>query len=271
MFSGAIKFGGVMQVGDAFGRVEDSVAMLVETFRDFAEWRSAVRRLADFEESLKRCEGIQSRAAPVGDGVLAEGLTLLTPEGRVLIDDVCMEIREGERLLFTGASGLGKSTLFRAFAGIWPFYRGGLQRPRSEEGFFLPQTCYLPQGTLRRALLFPREEGASDEVLNTYLRKLGLAALCDKLDVEEDWQKILSPGEAQRISVIRALLRKPKWLFLDEATSALDGGSQAKVYSLLRDELGSTAVISVAHRKDVEQFHDRVVELGESEKVSEPV
>jgi vitamin B12/bleomycin/antimicrobial peptide transport system ATP-binding/permease protein len=81
-----------------------------------------------------------------------------------------------------------------------------------------------------------------------------------------DWAKVLSPGEQQRIAFARVLLTKPKAVFLDESTSALDEGLEFLVYNLVRTELPNTILVSVSHRKTVEQHHTHeLVLLGRGE------
>ena len=98
------------------------------------------------------------------------------------------------------------------------------------------------------------------------LTKVALPHLTSRLNEEEDWAKVLSPGEQQRIAFARILLTKPKVAFLDEATSALDEGLEYVVYDLVRTELPNTILVSVSHRPTVEQHHQRHLELlGEGE------
>ncbi len=90
---------------------------------------------------------------------------------------------------------------------------------------------------------------------------MALPHLVDRLDEVQDWAKVLSPGEQQRIAFARVLLTKPKAVFLDESTSALDEGLEYLVYNLVRTELPDTILVSVSHRKSVEQHHTHELEL----------
>ena len=78
---------------------------------------------------------------------------------------------------------------------------------------------------------------------------------------ELDWQAILSPGELQRIAFIRILLSKPAVVFLDEATSALDEPTEHSLYSLIKQQLPQTIIISIGHRNTLQQFHRRCLDL----------
>ena len=77
----------------------------------------------------------------------------------------------------------------------------------------------------------------------------------------DDWAKVLSPGEQQRVAFARILLTKPKAVFLDEATSALDEPLEFMIYGLVRRELPETVFVSVTHRSTVNRHHEQHLEL----------
>ncbi|MGZ6480605.1 MAG: ABC transporter ATP-binding protein/permease, partial [Bdellovibrionales bacterium] len=267
IFSGAMSVGDFTQALGSFQYLADCIALLSDQFQTFADWRSATRRLADFEESLSRASIVQHELQERPtlnslDGVAAVDLELQTPDARQLIDRICLEIREGERVLFKGRSGTGKSTLFRVLAGIWPFYSGRVKQPERTQTTFLSQVPYLPQGTLRQVILYPiPKTPVSSEDIVKKLNQFGLVNLVEKLDVKEDWQKVLSPGEQQRLVLIRAIFQKPKWLFLDEATTALDQQNQTLAYQILTDELKESSIVSISHQNELAKFHQRTVDL----------
>lgn len=127
---------------------------------------------------------------------------------------------------------------------------------------FLSQLPYVPLGDLRAVVSYPCEEGQlQDSELHDVLERVALPHLHDRLDEVQDWAKVLSPGEQQRIAFARILLTKPKAVFLDESTSALDEGLEMTLYRLVRTELPDTILVSVSHRKTVEQHHDQELRL----------
>jgi len=132
---------------------------------------------------------------------------------------------------------------------------------------FLSQLPYVPLGDLRAVVSYPNLEGEiDDETLIRTLEKVALSHLVPRLDEAQDWAKVLSPGEQQRIAFARILLTKPKAAFLDESTSALDEGLEFLLYTLVRTELPETILVSVSHRSTVEQHHTQELELlGEGE------
>ena len=140
---------------------------------------------------------------------------------RPLLDAVT-SMRPGDPLPLTGPSGPGKSTLFRALAGIWPFGSGRIRGPPDEKILFLPQRPYLPLGTLRPAVAYPDPPmRLNDEGETEALPAAGLGHLEPPLDTVAPWARWLSAGEQQRLAIARALLARPDWLFLDEATGQL--------------------------------------------------
>jgi vitamin B12/bleomycin/antimicrobial peptide transport system ATP-binding/permease protein len=125
----------------------------------------------------------------------------------------------------------------------------------------LPQRTYIPLGSLRRTLAYPQAEGlfADTELFNA-LDVVGLPALRASLDDIDAWDKRLSEGEKQRLSIARAMLFKPDLLLLDEATTALDEQSEIDLYRHLRSRLPGTAILAASHR-DLSSVFDRSIRI----------
>lgn len=259
-FAGQIPLGALTQTAGSFGQVQGAMSWFVDTYAALAAWRATIERLATFHraiEAARAAEGEGMRPGPEATDFELRDATLALPDGRALLEGATLTLRPGESVVVTGRSGSGKSTLFRALAGIWPFGRGELRRPVGG-ALFLPQRPYLPLGTLRHALAYPAAPEAFPEAeLREVLAAVGLGTLGDRLEAEEDWAHRLSGGEQQRLAIARALLVRPEWLFLDEATASLDPQGEADLYQLLRERLPRTAIISIAHRPAVAQWHAR--------------
>jgi putative ATP-binding cassette transporter len=262
-FSGAIQLGELMQIASAFGRVQDSLSWFVDNYSTLAAWRATTDRLTSFEAHMLRLEAQEAQAAaPEGAGLSTSDLELSLPNGQVLLSGLARGAQAGASVLLQGPSGSGTSTLFRAFAGIWPFMRGSVQAPA--QAMFIPQKPYFPEGRLRDALAYPEPaERFSDAELTQALEDALLPQLASRLDAQDAWSQKLSGGEQQRLAMARVLLKKPRWVFADEATSALDGPAEQTLYARLKALTQQTggALVSIAHRPAVAAFHDTRWEL----------
>ncbi len=264
-FGGQIPLGGLTRTASAFGQVQGAMSWFVSSYASLAAWSATVERLARFQRSIETAraeagQGIVISETP-GDSLELRHLHLTLPNGKMLIEEDAYRFLRGESVVIGGRSGLGKSTLFRAIAGIWPFGEGEIVRPKGSH-LFLPQRPYLPLGSLRHIVTYPAAaDSASDDAITEALQKAGLGGLAERLDEEHDWTLLLSGGEQQRLALARALLIRPDWLFLDEATSNLDPEAEAELYQLLRRELPGTTVISIAHNPAIAAFHDRKTTL----------
>ncbi len=263
-FRGEIALGGLVQTAQAFGKVQEALSVVVDPqlYPQIAEWRAVVSRLIGFEAAMARVRpnpevaGIQR--VENGRSILLEDVDLHLPGGQPLLRGAQENISSGERVLVTGPTGSGKSTLFRAIAGLWPFGRGRITVPSDARVLFLPQKPYLPIGTLRDVVSYPMPAaGILDSALREALEAVGLPKLGERLDESANWALQLSPGEQQRIAFARAIVQKPDWLFLDEATSAVDEQAEARLYALVRERLARTTVVSIGHRPTLGAFHDR--------------
>lgn len=261
-FAGAMALGGLMQTVSAFGRVQDALSYFVESYDTIAQLAAVTKRLSSFTNHIKEVTSVQSEIISNGidnNELRIKDLQVKIPDGKVLLQDCNMTIAAGSNVLVTGASGCGKSTLLRTLAGIWPYAKGSISLPKGSKKLFLPQRPYLPLGSLRRALYYPLTVSSNKNDLARVLKLVGLEKFIAKLDVIDDWSRILSLGEQQRLAFARILLVKPDWVFLDEATSALDEPREQEMYRLLRQELPETAIISVGHRSTL--FANHKIEL----------
>jgi len=215
------------------------------------------------DQSIGASEGEHITIADSPDDSLRlVGLSVAQYNGRVMIDEADTAVARGDKVLLTGESGTGKSTLIRAIAGLWPWGSGQVLIPKGAQVAFLPQRAYIPHGTLRQVLQYPAVQAeVSDDVLAQALERCGLQRLIPRLNEEDRWDKQLSGGEQQRIGFARLLIHHPDIVIMDEATAALDVHSQASMMELFRHELANATVISVGHRPELEEYHTRKLSL----------
>ena len=261
-----VDFGRFSQSADAFGAVNGSMNFFVDRYIGLADFSAAIQRLTSFEDAFDRTREQESReprlkAVTVDSPVLSlPDVDLALPDGRKLAHVGDLALVPQESTLVVGPSGVGKSTLFRAISGLWPFGSGEVRQPAYAKLMLLPQRPYIPIGALRDALAYPAAASAfSDAQLREALVKVGLASFQDKLDDHDNWQMHMSGGEQQRLAVARALLAAPDWLFLDEATASLDEKSEADLYRAIAETLPKTTLVSIGHRSTLNAFHKRRV------------
>jgi vitamin B12/bleomycin/antimicrobial peptide transport system ATP-binding/permease protein len=265
-FAGAIGLGGLMQTASAFGRVEGALSYFVKAYPQLAEWKAVLERLDAFERSIAD-SGNAPRPLEIVEGpahcsIKTGKLTLQKPDGSPLLAIENLELVAGETSLMTGRSGLGKSTLLRVLAGIWPHAGGRIEIPPGARLMILPQRPYLPQGSLREAILYPQACATStDARIIELLERIGLGELVPRLDEEAHWQQRLSLGEQQRLTLVRAILSAPDWLFLDEATASLDEPGERMAYQLLREELPCASIVSIGHRSTLKALHSCSIDM----------
>ncbi len=269
-FSGKIQYGDMVQANFAFAQVYGALSLIVGQIDSITNFLAGVQRLSFFAEAIA-----PDRKPPVGitfepaDRFALSHMTLITPNGqRTLIQDLTMTPENKSNLLVVGQSGVGKSSLLRAIAGLWTQGQGIVTRPPLEDTFFLPQRPYMLLGSLREQLIYPKlENEISEDELKKFLKTVNLEDLPDRVggfDVELDWADVLSLGEQQRLAFARLLINRPGYAVLDEATSALDVTNEAHLYGLLQK--GQIHYISVGHRLSILDFHDRVLELQENNR-----
>lgn len=265
-FNGTMQLGGFMQTISAFGRVQDALSYFVESYDSIAQYVAVIRRLGGFAGHMEEAEALAPSfdfTKNTSNALQLWQMDIALPDGRQLAEKLSIAVPAGKRLLISGGSGAGKSTLLRAIAGIWPYGTGEISLPTGWRTMFLPQRPYLPLGSLRRAIYYPQPVlENTDDNLTGLLERFGLQNLAGQLDAVDDWSRILSLGEQQRLAFIRILLLRPDIVFLDESTSALDEPREAQAYEILHQLLPQMAVVSVGHRSSLLNCHDKQLVLA---------
>src|SRR3954452_23908494 len=250
--TGAIPLGALMQAHLTFQRVEGAFAFCIGAYPKIAEWKAIVDRLAQFEAAMAVVDTYRD---PLANIAFVE-----TPNHDRAIDNLVVRLASGEPiaavpnlapppgagLLGSAKWAAGKSSLFRALAGLWPLGDGSVPLPQGARILALPQRPYFPLGTLRQALTYPTlAEDVGDAELRGAVAAAGLAHLADRLDEEADWSAVLSGGEQQRVAFARALIVRPDILLLDEAVTTLEEADGAELYRTLSERMPDLIVISI--------------------------
>lgn len=271
LFAGELEIGDVTQAGAAFKIMLAAMALIVLQMQQLANLGAAVQRLGELDQALTQVlmqETVINQQTPriqqeVGNFIDLDRLTVQTPDGRVLIRNLSATVAPEDHLLIVGASGVGKSSLLRAIAGLWQFGSGTITKPESDQIMFLPQRPYLIRGSLREQLIYPyRLPSLTDAALEAVLKQVNLAELLDRwegLDGGIEEMSTLSVGEKQRLAFARLLLHKPLYALLDEATNALDFRNEASLYKSLKAT--DTTFISVGHNPALKKYHEQILEI----------
>jgi vitamin B12/bleomycin/antimicrobial peptide transport system ATP-binding/permease protein len=269
--SGEMTLGSLMQAATAFVQVQIALNWLSDNAMRLADWFAFSHRVTQLSDAIDRLE------ASLGPAGQTETIKLgVSPDNRIYLQDLNIALQDGslkiegsnaviapgEKVLVKGDADAGKCTLVHAMAGLWPWGSGEILRPEGARIAFMPQRPYFPIGTLRTALLYPRDKQViADERIQEILTRCGLDQLIPRLDEAHQWNSLLSSGEQQRLAFARVLLDPPDILIMDEPTSSLDEPSQSKMMEYIRDLLSDTMVIHAGHGAGLEAFHSRQLRL----------
>ena len=260
--SRAMSFGDMMQARSAFYSVQDGFAWFMDYYKQIMEWAASVQRIYEF---ISRMDGESAnlRACVTQsdeNSARCEGLSVFTPAGEPLIEDLRFELAPAQFIMLRGKSGAGKSTALRYAAGLWRYGRGEISLPRTGV-MFIPQKPYLAPLSLKELISYPQPPCVDDAEFLEILRRVGLKKFARMLNSRADYVKILSGGEAQRLSFARIHYHKPSFVFADEITSALDPTSARELLLDLRADLPRLGMLAIVHQTGLEDIFERTIKL----------
>jgi len=268
--AGEMSLGDLMQAAAAFVQVQLALNWLADNSLRLADWFASARRVAALDLFFNNLDELATGSADKmidlgfgdDDALHLCGLSIAQHDGTLVLADADAVIGRGEKVLVKGETGTGKSTLIRAMAGLWPWGSGRILRPKDARIAFMPQQPYLPRGTLRHVLDYPRDGTPPDSRrTEEILAACGLTHLVPRLDEEQSWSDVLSGGEQQRLGFARVLLKRPDIIIMDEPTSALDELGQTRMMELLCEEAAGSTIIHTALRPGLDRFYDREIQL----------
>ena len=269
-FAKKVDFGVFSQASIAFGMVFGSVSFIVNNIDQLAAFSASINRLEGFQSTIESLPvpalEAKERSNHSGSILLRDASVVPPGTNQVLVKNINLEVGPSQRVLVVGPSGCGKTSLLRLVSGLWPSGSGEVERPPLGELMFIPQKPYMLLGSLREQLCYPLDQARfSDSQLRNVLEEVNLAGMISRypdLGIQQDWPRLLSLGEQQRLAFARLLLNSPQFAVLDEATSALDVATERRLYGLLAQR--DMAFISVGHRPTLTAFHNTVLQLDGS-------
>jgi putative ATP-binding cassette transporter len=269
-FGGKTTFGGMMMAAAAFTQAQGSLRWFVDNFGAIADWRATLLRVANFRAALIATESqhdVGSRieyteGAP--GAMVFDKLQVDSPVGREAFREQHVVIRAGEHVLICGAPGEGKTPLFRALAGLWPWGSGRIVRPRGDSVMYVPRgTPYLPRGTLREALAYPTlTDRFNERAYVQALERTGLGRYATSLDTSQRWDRELSEDQQMALALARVALHAPQWVVFDDTFSSLEDETLERVIDMFTHDFTRTTIIHIGRNTQMHlPLFSRVLQL----------
>jgi putative ATP-binding cassette transporter len=267
---GAMTLGALMQAAQAFERLTSSLSWPVDNLGALATCRASADRVLALHADLLQLQDKDAETEhptilverTEGDKLVVQDVCIAEPSGRLLIEHLDLEVRRGERVFITGDPGVTES-LFKAVGGLWPWGCGRVALPGDGEMFFLAQRPFLPEGSLRESISYPRPADAFDDAaMLRAMESVGLSRLVPRLDERGNWEQALPQRVQQQLGFARVLLHRPAWIFLEEATDAFDPEGERLIMEMLRRELPDASLMTISFHPDLAGLHQRTVNLA---------
>jgi len=266
-----VEFGVIGQAAMAFATLLGAFSLVVTQFQAISSYASVIARLGELVGAYSKAD-LQHKSSRIErsngtDYFACSDLTLhsLEDEGRILVRNLNASFISGKRVLVHGNNQAARVALFRAAAGLYDAGAGKIRCPSPDKLVFLPEQPYLVPSPLRE-LLNPPTAGAqpTEAEIAKVIREVGLESMVKEhggLDTERNWMELLSFGQQQRVSIARALLARPAFMFLDQLDSALGDTEQEGTLRILSDQ--GITYVSFGDRGPDPALYDAFLELND--------
>jgi putative ATP-binding cassette transporter len=267
-FAGAMTFGELMMVVGAFNQVQQSLRWFVDNFSSIADWRATLLRVASFRRTIRTMDALGLAASRIAleetpdPSILLDDLRVAAPSGCIALSEAHVELKPGEHVLISGERGAGKTLLFRAIVGLWPWGSGRVAHPPRQSMIFMPTHAYVPPGVLRAAVTYPHPAAAyEDAAVAKALADVGLERLLPVLDKTDRWDRLLNDDAKQCLAFARVILQKPRWVVLDDVLDVLDPVSRRRIEAIFAGELADVGLVNIGRDGTRSGFFTRTLQL----------
>jgi vitamin B12/bleomycin/antimicrobial peptide transport system ATP-binding/permease protein len=267
---GAMSLGALMQAAQAFQRLTSSLSWPVDSIGEIAHCRASADRVLSLHEDMQQLDAnAQTPNIPrivlersERSELVIEDLCIAESSGRILIEHFNVDIRRGERVLITGDPAVTGS-LFKVIGGLWPWGSGRVRLPGDGDVLFIAQRPFLPEGTLRDAICYPRPHDAfPDAAVLRALERVGLSRLASRIDERDNWEQALPQRAQQQLGFARVLLQQPAWIFMEEATDAFEPEGERQILEMLYRELPGSTLLNISYHPGLKELHHRTLNLS---------
>ena len=267
-FQSKMSFGELMVIVGAFNQVQTALRWFVDNFSNLADWRATLLRVARFRKAIMGMDDLGEATSRIDfaetddPSIKIDDLHVASPVGCVMLSDPHANMNASERVLITGENGEHKALLFRAVGGLWPWGSGRITAPSRDTIMFMPVRAYIPPGSLREAVAYPRRAHLIDPAaVVAALGAVGLPHLEPHLDTVNRWDRELTDDEKQCLAFARVILHRPRWVVVNDALDVLDPKSRQRIRKIFLNELADTGLINIGHDQPETGFYPHKLHL----------
>lgn len=281
--NGSITYGTMSVFLALVNRVQSPILQLAQQIPRVVMILTSAGRVMELQ-NIPREEKLEKQISPENIGVKVENITFGYTEEKVL-QDTSLDVKPGEFVAIIGESGIGKTTLIRLMMSFMSNYEGtityynknGESVPANagtrEFVAYVPQGNTLFSGTIRENIRMGNLNATEEEMIEALKMASAydfVAELPKGIDtVIGERGHGLSEGQAQRIAIARAFVRKAPFLILDEATSSLDEATELSVLQGLQKLTPRPTCVIITHRKSILKYCDREIKIAEKKATEE--
>lgn len=265
----------LMSFAVTVGFLSDKINGISNQLNTTRKGTEALKRMNTFLDSNFECRaGVHAEKSISQmeiNKIQLKNISIGNSKNQTIAKDIQLNMKSGDFIVVTGASGIGKSTLIRILLGIQEPISGQVilnDQIATEDDFekiskdicFIPQDPFLFQGTIFENIIYPDLiQNSREEETKKALQALTLSTLERNLT---DHVMGLSGGEKQRLMFARIFYRNPKLIVIDEGTSAIDLANELKIIENLKQHVSHAITFVVAHRPAVSEFATQIIDLS---------